>query len=452
MSTVLIPVGIITVLILLNGLFVAAEFAIVGAPRTKIAQRAEEGSGTASRVLSILRSPDRQNRYLATAQIGITVVSLGLGMYGEHVVAEWLLGPLEYLGLLAEPAAHAIATILSVGILTYLHVVVGEMVPKSISLQSAEKTVLRLSPPMTIMEKLLYPLSFVLNGVGNLVVRLMGIPPADAQSRFMSPEELEIVVEESYEGGVLKYTEQLFIENIFDFSERVVGQAMTPRTRIQGFPCDAPEEDVLNHVCETRHSRYPIYDGTMDQVIGILHVKDLARDHIHRTAAFDLRRLARDTVFVPESLSLEDMLDQFREDRAQMAVVVDEFGGTAGIITLEDLVEEIVGEIIDEFDREETPPFEQVEEGVVRVRGDLILEELNQHYDLKLEHPEADTVGGLIMAELGRVPQSKDTITYTHVTFEVEEVEGLAVQTAFVRLPAKDPNETEQIGSQESDQ
>lgn len=444
MSAVLIPLSIITVLILLNGLFVAAEFAIVGAPRPKIARRAEEGSGTARRVLSILRSPDRQNQYLATAQIGITVVSLGLGMYGEHVVAEWLLGPLEYFGYLAEPAAHIIATVLSVGVLTYLHVVIGEMVPKSIALQAAEKAVLRLSPAMTIMEKLLYPLSFVLNGIGNFVVRLLGIPPADAHSRFMSPEELEIVVEESYEGGVLKYTEQLFIENIFDFSERVVGHAMTPRTRIYGFQCDAAEEDVLNHVCETRHSRYPIYDGNMDQIIGILHVKDLARATIHRTAEFDLRRLARDTVFVPESLSLEDMLDQFRQDRAQMAIVVDEFGGTAGIITLEDLVEEIVGEIIDEFDREETPPFEQVEERVVRVRGDLILEELNQHFDLKLEHPEADTVGGLIMAELGRVPQPEDTIAYAGISFEVEEVEGLAVQTAFVRLPAEDASEDQE--------
>lgn len=448
MSAVLVPLGIITVLVLLNGLFVAAEFAIVGAPRTKIAQRADAGSGTARRVLSILRSPDRQNRYLATAQIGITVVSLGLGMYGEHVVAEWLFDPLEHFGHLAEPAAHVIATILSVGILTYLHVVIGEMVPKSIALQSAEKAVLRLSPAMTVMETILYPLSFVLNGIGNLVIRLMGIPPADAHSRFMSPEELEFVVEESYEGGALKYTEQLFIENIFDFSERVVGQAMTPRTRLYGFPADASEEEVLNHVCETRHSRYPIYDGTMDQIVGILHVKDLARDHIHRNGKFDLRRLARETVFVPESLSLEDMLDQFRQDRAQMAIVVDEFGGTAGIITLEDLVEEIVGEIIDEFDREETPPFEQVEEGVVRVRGDLILEELNQHFDLDLEHPEADTVGGLIMATLGRVPQSDDSVEYGDVVFEVEEVEGLAVQTALARLPA---DEDEALAKEEGD-
>lgn len=449
MSAVLVPLAIIGLLIALNGLFVAAEFAIVGAPRTRIAQRAEGGAGAAHRILAILRDPDRQNRYLATAQIGITVVSLGLGMYGEHVVAEWLLGLLEHVSASAgqaTPLAHLIATVLSVGLLTYLHVVIGEMIPKSIALQFAETTVLQLSRPMAVIERLFLPISVVLNGIGNLVMRLLGIPPADARSRFLSPDELEFIVEESYESGLLKPAEQLFIENIFDFSERSVGQAMTPRTRIYGLPVETDEETVLNHVCETRHSRYPVYEENLDHIVGLLHIKDLAREYVHPTEPFDLRRLTRPAIVVPESLSLEEMLHRFRRERVQMAVVIDEFGGTAGLITLEDLVEEVVGEIQDEFDREETLPLEELEPGLLRVRGDLILEELNQHYDLNLEHTEADTVGGFIMAELGRVPRATDTIDYRGVTFEVEAVEGLAVQTALVRLPAaEDYNEYGQV-------
>lgn len=434
---VLIPLLIIGVLIFLNGLFVAAEFGLIAAPPTRIAQKAEDGLRSARRVLSILRSTDAQNRYLATAQIGITVVSLGLGMYGEHILAEWLLAPLEHYTHLAEPLAHTIATVLAIAIMTYLHVVLGEMVAKSLALHYSEATALRLSLPMRLLERLFTPVIFVLNGLGNWVTRAIGVPPAESHARLLSPEELEYIVEESFEGGLIESAEQLFIENILDLKERTVGQAMTPRTRIVGIALDEGEEEVLHRVCDARYSRYPIYEKSLDQIIGVLHIKDLARHRLKPEATFDLREFARrrPVPFVPDSVRLDEMLARFRQERIPLAVVVDEFGGTAGIITLEDLVEEVVGEIHDEYDDEEEAPFEQIDERTLRVQGSLLLDELNQHYDIEIDHPEVNTVGGLLMTVLGRIPEPGDTIEEDGVLFTVEEVENMAVQMVQVTLP-----------------
>lgn len=441
MDEYLIPLTIIGLLVLINGFFVAAEFAIVAAPRTRIAQAAERGSGAARNVLNILNSTKLQNYYLATAQVGIAVASLGLGMYGEHTVAEWLVVPLSRIELLtawSETIAHTLATVLAIGLLTYLHVVVGEMVPKSLAIQYAEPAVLRLDAPMRITRKIFWPIVFILNGIGIGVVRLMGIPPAGAQARLFSARELEFIVEESAEGGLVEPDEQLFIENIFDLRERTVGQVMTPRNTIVGIPATANEEDVLTLVCEERHSRYPVYDDDLDEIVGVLHAKTLARQQANRVAQpFDLSQLVRPVLYVPESLSLARMLVSFRRDHRQLAVVVDEYGGTAGLVTLEDVIEQVVGEIQDEFDQEQ-PLIEAVAAGLIRVRGDLLVEELNQLYDLGLEHPEANTIGGLVMAELGRVAQPGDLVEAQGIAFEVEAVRGLAVQTVLVRLTTRE--------------
>ncbi|MBE2232714.1 MAG: HlyC/CorC family transporter [Anaerolinea sp.] len=438
MNEYLVPLLIITGLILLNGLFVAAEFAIVAAPRTRLTQAAERGSRAAADVLSILADPAQQNRYLATAQIGVTIASLGLGMYGEHTVAAWLHGPLSRITPLAGPLSHTVATILAIGILTYLHVVLGEMIPKSLAIQHAESAVLRLDRPMVILRKLFQPVVFVLNGIGNQIVRLMGIPPVNAQARLFSAEELEYLMEESAEVGLVEADEQLFIENIFDLRDRSVGQVMTRRKQVVGLSIRADEQETLRFVCQQRHSRYPVYGKGLDDIIGVLHVKTLARQQANRDRQpFDLRQLARPAAYVPESLPLDQALTRLRRDRRQLAIVVDEYGGTAGLVTLEDIIEEVVGEILDEFDLE-IAPLERLGDGLVRARGDLLVDELNQLCDLSLKHPEADTVGGLVMAALGRLAEQGDHVTMDGVTFEVEGVEGLAVQTVLVRLPAAD--------------
>lgn len=456
MNAIAIPLLIIFFLIVVNGLFVAAEFAIAAAPRARVAQMAEEGSAAARRVLAILRHPELLNRYISTAQVGITIASLGLGMYGEHVVAEWLLAPLEQWGWLGSAAAHTIATMLAVTILTYFHVVVGEMVPKSLALQAADQTAVRLSDIMAMADRLFRPLTVVLNRIGNWLLGLLGID-SEHTIRVISSAELEYILEESTEGGLLDPTEQVYLENVLDFSERTIGQVMTPRTRMAALPVDAPLSAVMAILRTHHHSRYPIYETDRDHVVGILHIKDLAR-YLQRkgmheaTRAFALRSLIRPVIFAPETLSLEQMLDRFRQEHVQVAIAVDEFGGTAGLVTMEDLIEEIIGEIQDEFDTE-IPPFSEIGPQRLRVRGDLLLDELNQHYALKLYNEEVDTVGGLIMTALGHLAQPGEYVIYDQVRFEVESMEGLAVKTVLLDLPASlDSQEERQKASQSTEQ
>lgn len=429
-----IPILVIIFLIVVNGFFVAAEFAIAGASRPRVATMAESGSAAAKHVLHILTHPIEINRYLSTAQVGITLASLGLGMYGEHAVAGWLVPPLEHLGWIGTTAAHTIASIISVAFLTYLHVVLGEMIPKSLALQSASEAAVYLAAAMSFAETLFRPLTAILNWVGNYLLGLMGIAITNAETRLVSTTELSYIVEESSEGGLLEPNEQIFFENVIDFHERTVGQVMTPRTRMVAIPVDVDEETLLKTILEEHHSRYPVYDGDRDHIVGILYVKDLARQLVDPNATFDLQALLRPAVFVPDSLSLDEMLQQFRSRHFQIAIVLDEYGGTAGLVSLEDLAEEIIGEIQDEFD-EEVPPFVAIDERTLRVRGDLLLDELTQHYDLNFEEEEAETVGGLIMAQLGHVAEPGERIVYQQTTFEVESMEGLAIATALVYLP-----------------
>jgi CBS domain containing-hemolysin-like protein len=445
----LIPIVIITILIIVNGFFVAAEFALAGVPHTRIAQMAEDGSKQAQRILSVVRDPDAINRYLSTAQVGITLASLGLGMYGEHAVAEWFLEPLEHLGWVGTAMAHTLATVIAVGLLTYLHVVLGEMIPKTLALQSAAKTVVALAPLMTLAERLFRPLTYVLNGFGNAILRLLRIPPANAEARLISSEELAYIVEDSSEGGLLDATEQLYLENVLDFQERIVSQVMTPRTRMVSIPAEASLAMALETVVTMPHSRYPVYEGDLDHVVGLLHAKDLARALVDDAtpATITVRELMRHPVFVPESLALDDMLTRMRTEHIQVAIVVDEYGGTAGLVTLEDLVEELIGEFQDEFDVE-LPPMDRVDEDTIRVRGDVILDEVTQHYDIEFDpESEADTIGGLAMENLGHVAAPGETFTHAGLEFEVESIEGLAVRTVLIHLPhseTEDPTAAEE--------
>jgi CBS domain containing-hemolysin-like protein len=387
MMSTLIPLLIISVLILLNGVFVAAEFAIIAAPKTRMTQLANKGSKVASQVLRVMDSPDLQNRYITTAQVGITIMSLSLGMYGEDVLAEWLIGLLHPLEGLAEPIAHTIAIVAAVGILTYLHVVLGEMIPKSLALQSSESTVLTLTRPMSIFEKVFYPLVIILNRLAVFVTKILRVPPPDSITHLLTSEELEYIIEESSEGGLVESSDQLFIENILDLEERTAEQAMTPRNRIYSIPADADRTRALGIICETNKTRYPVYDGDLDQIIGILHLKDLARHIVHHpdVETINYHEIVRPANFVPEKLPLDELLIRFRRGNFQIATIFDEYGGTSGIITLEDLIEEVVGEIQDEFDVER-PPIEELSPNLLRVRGDVILDELRQLYRLDWRH------------------------------------------------------------------
>ena len=439
-GTLIGPTLIIIILIILNGLFVAAEFAIIGVRPTRIEQQANEGNRVAQAVLAVLRSSEKQNRYIATAQVGITATSLGLGMYGEKKISQFVEPYLAQL-LGFDPHDTLILTvgyIFSVSLLTYLHVVFGEMIPKSLALSSPDKAALSIAQPMALLQTILAIPVRLLNGIGNLLLSLFRIPPVEGQERLHSPEELELIVRESTAGGLLDLAEEELIRNIFDFTERKVYQVMTPRPRVEAIPQDMPLPELLNLATNSHYSRFPVYERDLDHIIGIVHIKDLVRQYTRLKGNFDIRLLLRPTPVVPENYPVAKLLNTFKRRKHHMAIVLDEFGGTAGVVTLEDLVEEIVGEVRDEFDVESEPLIE-LGPGEMEVSGNYLIEDLAEIVDLgnKEDLPEVDTVGGLIMAELGRLPQPGDQVSCNNgqVKFSVLTVAGLAVGRARVEFP-----------------
>jgi CBS domain containing-hemolysin-like protein len=430
---------VILLLVLLNGLFVAAEFAIIGVRPSRMEQLAADGNKRAAHVLAILESNREQDRYIATAQLGITIASLGLGMYGEPQIAHFLEPLLErILGEAVTPALlHTVSFVIGLSFVTYLHVVLGEMVPKSIALTGAERAVLWLSRPMDLAQTLLTPAVRVLNSIGNGILWLLRVPPAQGHARLHSPEELELIVSESAEGGLLNEEEEEMILNIFDFSDRQVGQVMTPRRKVQAIPYQMPLDELLTFVARSTFSRFPVYEGDLDHVVGILHLKDLVHQRLRGEGAVNLQDLLRPAPIVPENQPVEKLLTAFKRERMHMAVVVDEFGGMAGIVTLEDLIEEVVGEVRDEFDVEKEPLM-KVAPGVLEVAGNFLLDDLVDHVYLGEEEdlPAVETVGGLIVTGLGRPPQLGDELLYDgDVRFTVMDVDGRAVARARVEFP-----------------
>ncbi len=438
LGTLLVPFLVIIFLVLLNGLFVMAEFAIIGVRPSRVEQLANEGNRVAESVLSVLQSPEKQNQYIATAQLGITVASLGLGMYSEPQIAHFIEPYLARL-LDTEPHTALVETtgyVIALSLLTYLHVVIGEMVPKSVALSMAEKTVLFISPVMRLMQFLLALPVHLLNGIGLMLLRLFRVPPATEHARLHSPEELELIVEESAKSGLLNAEEEEMILNIFTFADRQVNQVMTPRRKIQAIPHNISLPELLQRVTQSRNSRFPVYEEDLDHIVGVLHIKDLVRQQLRMKGSFDIRLLLRSVPVVPEHYPVEKLLALFRRQHIHMAVVLDEFGGTAGIVTLEDLVEEVVGEVRDEFDQESEPLIE-VEPGVLEVSGSYLIEDLEDWVYLGPEEnlPDVETVGGFIMTELGRPPQVGDRFTYEDVNFTVLSIDGLAVGRARVEYP-----------------
>lgn len=427
----LVPILIITVLILLNALFVAAEFAIVGAPRAAIERRASDGDAMARVVLGILRDPRRQDRYIATAQLGITVASLGLGMYGEHVLAEWIGHSLAGWGALRAPAAHTIASILAVAILTYFHIVVGEMIPKTLALQSAERSALLVTPVMLAIQRVVILPVIALNAIGNLLLRLVGINRfAASGEHYRTPEELQFIIRESQAGGMLRRESADVVQELLEFGDLTAGEVMIPRVRVTGIPAEATAEEMLRIFRASPHTRYPVYAGSLDNIVGVVHIKDILRRIPNRRA---LRpQEVREVPFVPGTAEMDTVLAAMRRVNSQMAVVMDEHGGTAGVITIEDLFEEVVGEIEEGWHPQEHPEIYRDEQGRLVVAGTVRIMEVGEELGVVLEHEEVDTVSGLVLAELDRPPEVGDTVEFDDVRFEVTEVEGHGVAECIV--------------------
>lgn len=425
----LVPILIITVLILLNALFVAAEFAIVGAPRAAIERRAAEGDAVARLVAGILTDPTKQDRYIATAQLGITIASLGLGMYGEHVLAEWIGHSLTGLGPLKAPAAHTLASILAVAILTYFHIVIGEMIPKSLALQSADRAALLVTPVMLGIQRVVILPVMALNGLGNWILRLAGINRFVASGEhYRTPEELQFIVRESQAGGMLRSESADVVQELLEFGELTAGEVMIPRVHVVGIPAGAPSDEMLRILRQTPHTRYPVYEGSLDQIVGVVHIKDILRRMPNRRALRPSE--VREVPFIPETSGMDVVLRAMRQVNSQMAVVMDEHGGTAGVITIEDLFEEVVGEIEEGW--AQRPGADRDPTGRLRVAGTMRIGEVGEELDLVLEHPEVDTVSGLVLALLDRPPVIGDTVEWDDVRFEVTATEGHGVTECAV--------------------
>jgi CBS domain containing-hemolysin-like protein len=424
----MIPVLIVTLLIALNGVFVAAEFAIIGSSRPAMERAARRGSPLARLVHRVLRDAREQDRYIATAQLGITSASLALGMYGEHLLAEWLAHRLELLGEIGWLGVHAVASVLAVAFLTYLHVVLGEMVPKSLALQAPGGVAMAIAAPMRVVELALYPLVVALNGIGNVILKVLGVErSAVTEESYRTADELSFIVAESRAGGLLAREPARIIQELLEFSELTAGEVMVPRTRVVALPLGATREEVSAVLREERHTRFPVHDGGLDHIVGVVHVKDLLASL--RTADSLDPSLVRDLPFVPATERLDRILSVLRRTRSHLAVVMDEHGGTAGILTLEDLFEEVVGDLADPGER---PDIREGRDGVLTVAGTVRLDELGEALGLVLEHDEVDTVSGLVIATLGRPPAIGDRVEHEGVLLEVSAVKGRGVQEARV--------------------
>jgi CBS domain containing-hemolysin-like protein len=422
---------IIAGLILLNGIFVAAEFAIVGAPRSAIDARAARGNRLAIAVQAVLRDPRRQDRYIATAQLGITVASLGLGMYGEHVLADWIYESLGHAGAPQLLVSHGLASVVAIAILTYFHIVVGEMVPKSLALQKAEHMVLWITPPMLWIRTLLFPVIVALNGIGNALLKVLGVNrQTQSAEQYYTPEELQLIVQESEDLGAIREESSQVLQTLFEFGSLTAGEVMVPRVRITGIPLGSPPADIRQLLRASAHTRYPVVEQDLDHIVGMIHVKDLLRLLLRNESIG--QRHARPLPLVPEGASIDSVLATMRRERTQMVIVIDEYGGTAGIVTLEDLFEEVVGDL--DIDPGSPSQPHRDRDGRLRVPGTMRLDELGQEFHLDLEHEDVDSVSGLVLTLLGRPPVVGDTVQYDRLLIEVTAVKGHGVEEAAVNL------------------
>lgn len=444
MLDLLIVLAVIMVLVALNGLFVAAEFAIIGTPRAAMAARAEAGDVLARRIARILDDPTRLDRYVATAQLGITFASLGLGMYGEHTLAVFFEAWLHALGFSDVGAwltAHGIAAVLAIGAITYLHIVFGEMIPKALALSQAMRVALWVTPPMLVIGWILYPLTRALNLTGNTLLGLVGFERGRSAAHYLGPDELESLARESRAGGLLsEESGRVFLE-LADFSAIKAVEAMIPRVRASGIPVGASNARVREILHAHRHTRYPVYEDSLDQIVGTVHIKDLMA-LLHAGAGLD-PAVVRETAYLPETATLDDVLAAMDRVHNQMIVVMDEHGGTAGILTIEDICAEVVGDI--EEGADDVPDILPVGLSGYQVQGTVRLDTLGDRIGRVLAHPEVDTVSGLILCELGRPAARGDEVRWNGLRFEVSGSHGHGVRQAMLTLesPAKDTEAAE---------
>jgi len=432
-STALLRLGFAMALVAMNGFFVVAEFALVSVRRSRIEELVAQGNSVARVVRHAIADPDR---FIAATQLGITLASLGLGWIGEPAFADLIRPALAAIpGPWDEVLIHSIASGLAFAVITFLHVVLGELAPKSVALQYPERASLLVARPIVWTENLFRPAIWLLNGAGNGLLRLFGIGRASGHQQVHSVEELKYLFRESQEGGVLEPRQEEMLRKVFEFGDRQVSEVMIPRNDVQGIEQDASIQDLLRLFSEASHARFPVFREDLDEMVGVIQIKDvllaLAGDPLQ--AATPLAPLVRPALFVPETMAVADLFARMRATRNQMAIILDEYGGTAGIVTMEELVEEIVGQMSDELVEVEAPVV-RLDERTVELDAHLRVDEANDRLELQLpEGEDYETVAGLILYEMQRIPDCGDELRVGDFTLKIVEMQGNRIEKVHVR-------------------
>jgi putative hemolysin len=463
-GSIVLDIGIVFFLVLANAFFVASEFALVSVRKTRIDQLAAEGSSTAAVVQRAVRDLDR---YIAATQVGITLASLLLGGLGERTL-EPILTPLflwvpeEWQGITRATLVASIAYF----IMTALHVIIGELMPKSIALQRAERTALWIGRPMTFFAALFTPLVWMLNGIGNFLLRLLGFHAAEGHAQVHSPEELDMIFTESHKGGEINQTEFEILHRVVRFSDTNVRAVMIPRLEMQALPVAISRKDLADFLQKRPHTRIPVYQDSLDELVGVINSKDLehlysrelaqelvqlksaisAKNNGQRTTdsnqatdadakVLDLTPLVVDAAFVPETIRIDRLLTEFKKRHQQMAIIVDEYGSTVGLITLADLLEQVFGDLPDEGVEAEPEIMERAD-GSIQLAGGISIDEVNDLYGLGFPSDEAITMAGLVINELGRTAAAGDQVEINGARLRVEHVDRFRISKLSLFLPA----------------
>lgn len=422
---------LVAFLIAMNGFFVAAEFCCVKIRPSRLETLIQEGNTRAKYAKKLV---DELDEALSVTQLGITLASLGLGWVGEPFVAE-LLAPLIHAAGFNETLGHTISFVLAFSLITSLHIILGELTPKSMAIAAAEKILLNIAIPMLIFWKVMYPFVWLLNKTAGFVSHHLGLTVSEGEIAH-NPEEIRLLMKESRKQGLVDDTEVDFVDNVFDFTERNVREIMVPRLDMVCIYLNKSYEENLATILEEEMTRYPICNEDKDHIVGFLHIKDFVKAMLRGNRKPSFKKLARKVFFVPESMDVSVLLETMQKNRSQLAIVVDEYGGTAGMVTIEDIVEEIVGEIQDEFD-EERPDAEKRDDNLYSVDAKMLLEDLEDEFGIAIDDEDVDTIGGWLNDKLGGEPRVGQSAAFEGNTFYVEEVEGLRITRVLIRLAKK---------------
>ena len=424
---------VLTILIFFTALYVAAEFSIVSSRRSRLSRLASEGNRLARILVPIVRDSGKLDNYIAACQVGITLSSLMLGFYGQARLSPVLKPTVQNLGGFSSVAAQSISAVLILLFLTSLQVILGELLPKSVGIQYPERLALLTIIPMRWSIALFKPLIWIFNGSGQLILKLTGLSQQTDNIHIHSPQEIVMLFEESSAGGLLDVEERRLLKNSLHLRQLAVRQVMIPRNRILAASVEQDCSDLLELLADSPYSRLPLYQQSIDNIVGIVHLKDLLCLRL-QTGDHNVREAMRPALFIPETLPVDEVFALLQRKRYHIAVVLDEYGGTAGIVALEDLIEEIFGEFQDEFDLETRPPIRILSKDQILIRGDMLIEELNEILDLYLPSQNIDTIGGLVLNELGYVPEEGERLRVAGVSLIVASMDGNAVTAVSMEV------------------